>query len=91
MQKALRHLCTGRTTIVIAHRLTTIRHADCIHVVDDGMIIESGDEDALLARKGRYETFFRLQFGAQGEAQAVVEPRDVPIELGAPHPVASTA
>jgi subfamily B ATP-binding cassette protein MsbA len=62
VQKALRQLCAGRTTIVIAHRLTTIRRADCIHVVDDGVIVESGPEDALLARKGRYDTFFRLQF-----------------------------
>ena len=62
VQRALRHLCVGRTTIVVAHRLATIRRADCIHVVDDGVIAESGAEAQLLERKGRYETFFRLQF-----------------------------
>ncbi len=61
VQEAIAHLCQGRTTIVIAHRLHTIMHADQILVVEDGTIVESGQHDALLARNGRYASFFRLQ------------------------------
>ena len=44
----------GRTTIMIAHRLSTVRHADCIAVVDSGSIVEQGTHDELMARKGAY-------------------------------------
>jgi ATP-binding cassette, subfamily B, bacterial MsbA len=75
VQEALRHLCAGKTTLVIAHRLNTITHADCIHVVEDGMIVESGRHDALLRKGGRYTTFFHLQFpgGKAGPAAASPE------------------
>ncbi|MBN8968294.1 MAG: ABC transporter ATP-binding protein [Rhizobiales bacterium] len=66
VQEAIAHLCQGRTTIVIAHRLHTIMHADQILVVEDGSIVESGQHDALLARNGRYASFFRLQHRAAG-------------------------
>jgi subfamily B ATP-binding cassette protein MsbA len=62
LQEALCSLCAGKTTLVIAHRLNTITHADCIHVVEHGMIVESGRHDALMRKGGRYTTFFRLQF-----------------------------
>jgi ATP-binding cassette subfamily B protein len=62
VQEALRRLCTGKTTLVIAHRLNTIVDADCIHVVDNGQIVESGRHGELLRKAGRYATFFRLQF-----------------------------
>jgi subfamily B ATP-binding cassette protein MsbA len=67
VQEALRRLCMGKTTLVIAHRLNTITHADCIHVVEDGMIVESGRHDVLLCKGGRYATFFRLQFPGDKE------------------------
>jgi subfamily B ATP-binding cassette protein MsbA len=70
VQEALRRLCAGKTTLVIAHRFNTILHADCIHVVEDGMIVESGRHEALLRRDGRYATFFRLQF--PGDAESLV-------------------
>jgi ATP-binding cassette subfamily B protein len=61
VQEAIEHLCQNRTTIVIAHRLHTIMHADAILVVEGGAIVERGRHDDLLRRSGRYASFFRLQ------------------------------
>jgi len=61
VQGAIDHLCQDRTTIVIAHRLHTITHADAILVVEGGTIVERGRHDDLLRRGGRYASFFRLQ------------------------------
>ncbi|MGY3616526.1 ABC transporter ATP-binding protein [Bradyrhizobium sp. USDA 10063] len=61
VQEAIEHLCQNRTTIVIAHRLHTIMHADAILVVEGGQIVERGRHDELLRRGGRYASFFRLQ------------------------------
>jgi len=61
VQEAIEHLCRNRTTIVIAHRLHTIMHADAILVVEGGEIVERGQHDDLLRRGGRYASFFRLQ------------------------------
>jgi ATP-binding cassette, subfamily B, bacterial MsbA len=62
VQEAIEHLCSGRTTLVIAHRLPTIMHSDTIHVIEDGRVVESGRHDDLLRRNGRYASFFRLQY-----------------------------
>jgi ATP-binding cassette subfamily B protein len=61
VQEAIEHLCQNRTTIVIAHRLHTIMHADAILVVEGGNIVEAGQHGDLLRRGGRYASFFRLQ------------------------------
>src|ERR1700712_4173232 len=61
VQEAIEHLCQNRTTIVIAHRLHTIMHADAILVIEGGEIVERGQHDDLLRRGGRYSSFFRLQ------------------------------
>jgi ATP-binding cassette subfamily B protein len=62
VQEAIEHLCQGRTTLVIAHRLPTIMHSDTIHVIEGGQVVESGRHDDLLRRNGRYASFFRLQY-----------------------------
>jgi ATP-binding cassette, subfamily B, bacterial MsbA len=62
VQEAIEHLCQGRTTLVIAHRLHTIMHSDAIHVIEGGQVVESGRHDDLLRRSGRYASFFRLQY-----------------------------
>ncbi|MEM8985446.1 MAG: ABC transporter transmembrane domain-containing protein [Pseudomonadota bacterium] len=62
VQEALERLKQGRTTIVIAHRLATVRDADLICVMDKGRIVEQGRHDALLAEGGLYARLCKLQF-----------------------------
>ncbi len=62
IQKALDELCKGRTTLVVAHRLSTIRNADEIVVVTDGKIIERGTHDELIEKGGMYKDLYALQF-----------------------------
>ncbi|HEY0591879.1 MAG TPA: ABC transporter ATP-binding protein [Thermoanaerobaculia bacterium] len=62
VQQALANLMEGRTTLVIAHRLSTVRRADKIIVLDAGAIVESGTHDELLARKGIYRKLYEMQF-----------------------------
>ncbi len=64
MQDALEHLMEGRTTIVIAHRLATVRKADRIIVMDEGRIVEEGTHDALSKAGGLYARLASLQFDA---------------------------
>ena len=71
VQLAIEHLCQGRTTIVIAHRLHTIVHSDRIHVIEDGMLVESGQHSELLHKGGRYASFYRLQLQHQEAAPPV--------------------
>ena len=69
IQKAMDNLMKGRTSFVIAHRLSTIKDADLILVMKDGDIIEQGNHDELLARKGFYADLYNSQFEKK-EAQA---------------------
>ena len=62
VQGALENLMQGRTTLVIAHRLSTVRNADRIVVLVDGRIIEEGTHDELLARQGEYAKLYAMQF-----------------------------
>ncbi|MCD7060485.1 ABC transporter transmembrane domain-containing protein [Pelagibacterium xiamenense] len=73
VQKALERLMEGRTTLVIAHRLATIRNADRILVLEKGELIDEGTHDELVAKGGRYAELAKLQFRlAEGEATAAV-------------------
>lgn len=63
IQRSLERLVVGRTTLIVAHRLSTVRHADTIHVIDGGRIAESGTHDQLLALDGIYASLWRLQTG----------------------------
>jgi ATP-binding cassette, subfamily B, bacterial len=67
VQRALSTALEGRTSLVIAHRLSTVRGADAILVVEDGRIVESGRHDQLLARGGAYAELYRTQFAPQGQ------------------------
>jgi ATP-binding cassette, subfamily B, bacterial MsbA len=70
VQEAIAELCKDRTTLVIAHRLGTIMHADCILVVENGSVAEQGRHDELLRKGGRYASFYRLQLREQTPAAA---------------------
>jgi ATP-binding cassette subfamily B protein len=63
VQRALATALAGRTSLVIAHRLSTVRRADQILVVDDGRIVERGTHDSLVAENGLYAELSRTQFG----------------------------
>jgi subfamily B ATP-binding cassette protein MsbA len=63
VQKALENLMKGRTTFVIAHRLSTVIHADRILVLGGGQVVEEGTHAELLARGGAYHRLYQMQFG----------------------------
>jgi ATP-binding cassette, subfamily B, bacterial MsbA len=71
---ALRALIRGRTTLVIAHRLSTVQGADLILVVDRGRIVESGRHAELIARNGVYARFYAMQFSDEGDEGDVMAP-----------------
>ena len=62
IQDAMQMVRCNRTSIVIAHRLSTIRDSDLIVVMDHGQIVESGNHNALLAKKGRYYELYMTQY-----------------------------
>jgi ATP-binding cassette subfamily B protein/subfamily B ATP-binding cassette protein MsbA len=68
---ALRRLAAGRTTLIIAHRLSTVRWADRIVVVEHGEVVEEGSHAELLARSGRYARLVALQHGGHPEPSGV--------------------
>lgn len=64
--KALNTLMKGRTVITVAHRLSTIKNADIIYVIENGAVVESGTHDELINNEtGKYRCFYILQFGGQ--------------------------
>ena len=65
IQDAMVNLMKNRTSLIIAHRLSTIQDADCIVVMDQGKIVEMGNHDELITRKGRYYNLYMTQFAGQ--------------------------
>lgn len=63
VQQAIDNLMKNRTVLVIAHRLSTVRNADCIAVINNGQIVEYGSHDELLAKEGEYAALYRTQLG----------------------------
>ena len=62
IQNALDELCVGRTTLVVAHRLSTVKNADEIAVISNGVITEQGSHEALMRKRGVYAELYNLQF-----------------------------
>ncbi|MCH8002252.1 MAG: ABC transporter ATP-binding protein [Proteobacteria bacterium] len=75
VQQALAQLMAGRTTLVIAHRLSTVIGADIIYVIEDGRIVESGSHAELLRRAGTYARLYASQFAQEETAVAIESPR----------------
>lgn len=67
IQRALREVMKGRTTIIIAHRISSLKHADEILVLKDGEIVERGDHEQLVRNRGQYQRIYDLQFKDQHE------------------------
>ena len=61
VQATLDDLARNRTTIIIAHRLSTVRNADCIYVLDHGRLLESGNHEELIRKKGKYYELYEAQ------------------------------
>lgn len=68
IQDAFAALMKGRTTFIVAHRLSTVREADVILVMKDGRIIEQGNHESLLAEKGFYKHLYESQFTEEKES-----------------------
>ena len=68
IQRALREILRDRTAVVIAHRLSTVRNADRIVVLEDGRVLEEGDHDRLMAHGGRYAELYAAYFASPSEA-----------------------
>jgi subfamily B ATP-binding cassette protein HlyB/CyaB len=63
IQQNMSAIAKGRTVIIIAHRLSTVRRADRILTIDDGRFVEDGSHDDLIKSGGRYSNLYRLQAG----------------------------
>ena len=63
IQRNMRHICRGRTVLIIAHRLSTVRHCDRIITIEQGQIVEDGRHDDLIGSGGRYALLHRVQTG----------------------------
>ncbi len=73
VQRALSIALIGRTSLVIAHRLSTVREADLILVIEAGRVVEQGDHEELLGRGGLYAELYRTQFAKQAEPAAALD------------------
>ena len=76
VQEALTKLMAGRTTLVIAHRLSTVTGADLIYVIDKGRVIEQGTHQKLISQGGAYQRLYNLQFAEDASAEDAVRTAD---------------
>ena len=90
IQQNMRAICQGRTVFIIAHRLSAVRQADRILVVDDGRIVEQGSHDALLQQRGIYSRLHALQTGL-AVAERAVRPRPDNLRPGSEPPLGENA
>jgi len=72
IQAAMDKLMQGRTTLVIAHRLSTVTGADLIYVINEGRVIEQGSHVDLITRGGNYQRLYNLQFAEKAETSNAV-------------------
>jgi ABC-type multidrug transport system fused ATPase/permease subunit len=79
IQQALERIFRNRTSIIIAHRLSTVRNADKIVVLEEGRIAESGTHDELIARGGLYKQLYEMQFKYENGEETPHEPDDAPM------------
>ncbi len=86
IQKALRGLLQGRTSIVIAHRLSTVQNADVIVVMDKGRIVDTGTHNELLERCSLYARLYNLNFQDDVVEEGGAEPQATPQHLSSPTP-----
>lgn len=84
IQKALENLVQGRTTIAIAHRLSTLHRADRLVVLDRGRVVEEGSHDVLMAQQGAYYNLYQAQARNQLEADALGSRSDNAESEGSP-------
>jgi subfamily B ATP-binding cassette protein MsbA len=73
VQSALHNLMSGRTVLVIAHRLSTVRRADRIVVIENGTIADIGTHDELMSKLGTYRRLYELQFANSDLSRVVAE------------------
>ena len=72
IQQALDELCKGRTTLVVAHRLSTIKNADEIAVISGGEIVEKGTHEQLMEQNGIYANLYKLQFRSSDSTDTAI-------------------
>jgi ATP-binding cassette, subfamily B, bacterial len=75
LQRSLEIVTANRTTVIVAHRLSTIRHADLIYVIDDGRVCESGQHDTLIKAGGLYASMWGVQTGTLHRPKRPAAPR----------------
>jgi len=91
LQRALEKLMEGRTSLVIAHRLSTVRSADCIVVFHKGRVVEQGNHEALLAQGGLYAKLYQLHFAPSAQSNEASAPSAQSSEASAPSAQSSEA